>query len=225
MERKNRYKKCGKISEQKFRFILKCFSLDFTASDTARLTGISIRSINDIFLKIRYRLLEEDKSGKKFSGIVEIDESYFGAKRIRGKRGRGAKGKTIVFGILNRGGKIYTQIIPNVKKSSILNIIQEKVEYDAIVNTDGWIVYYYLEEMGYNRHYVVNHANNEFACDDQHINGIESFWSYAKNRLVKFNGIAKHLFALHLNETEFRYNNRQNNLYKILLKMLRNSPL
>ena len=70
--------------------------------------------------------------------------------------------------------------------------------------------------MGYNRHCVVNHANNEFACNKQHINGIESFWFYAKNRLLKFNGIAKHLFALHLNETEFRYNNRQNDVYKIL---------
>ncbi|MBR5941008.1 MAG: IS1595 family transposase [Neisseriaceae bacterium] len=225
MERKNRYQKCGKISDRKFRFILKCFSLDFTASDTARLTGISIRSINNIFLKIRYRLLKENKSEEKFSGTVEMDESYFGAKRIRGKRGRGAKGKTIVFGILNRGNKVYTQIIPNIKKLIIINIITEKVEYDAIVNTDGWIVYYYLKEIGYNRHYVVNHANNEFACGGQHINGIESFWSYAKNRLVKFNGVAKHLFFLHLNETEFRYNNRQNNLYKILLKMLRNSPL
>ena len=59
------------------------------------------------------------------------------------KRERGTKGKTIVLGILNRGGKMDTQMIPNVKKSSILNIIQEKVEYDTIVNTDGWIVYYY----------------------------------------------------------------------------------
>ena len=120
MKRKNRYQKCGKISDRKFRFILKCFSLDFTASDTARLTGISIRSINNIFLKIRYRLLKENKSEEKFSGTVEMDESYFGAKRIRGKRGRGAKGKTIVFGILNRGNKVYTQIIPNVKKLIIL---------------------------------------------------------------------------------------------------------
>ena len=79
--------------------------------------------------------------------------------------------------------------------------------------------------IGYEKHFRVHHGDNEFARGSQHINGIESFWGYAKNRLVKFNGVPKHTFYLHLKETEFRFNHRKEDLYKLLLKMLRNHPL
>jgi transposase len=71
----------------------------------------------------------------------------------------------------------------------------------------------------------VNHSKNEFASGHKHVNGIESFWSYAKRRLQKFNGIPKHTFELHLKETEFRFNHRHNDLYKFLLTLLRKQPL
>ena len=79
--------------------------------------------------------------------------------------------------------------------------------------------------LGFERHFRVSHGANEFARGKQHINGIESFWSYAKHRLIQFNGVAKHTFYLHLKETEFRFNHRHDDLYKVLLKMLRNAPL
>ena len=69
--------------------------------------------------------------------------------------------------------------------------------------------------MGYEKHFRVHHGNNEFARGSQHINGIESFWGYAKNRLVKFKGVPKHTFYLHLKETEFRFNHRKANLYNL----------
>ena len=100
MPNKNRYQKFSKISEQKFREILRFFAIDLTASDTAQLTGVSTRTVNNLFLKLRRRMADECEKHTPFSGVVELDESYFGAKRIRGKRGRGAGGKTIVFGIL-----------------------------------------------------------------------------------------------------------------------------
>ena len=96
---KNKYYYRSKISERKFRELVRYFSLDFTASDTARLTGLSVRSVNTIFLKMRQRIAENCEQQSPVEGIVEVDESYFGARRIRGKRGRGASGKTIVFGI------------------------------------------------------------------------------------------------------------------------------
>nr|WP_269084481.1 transposase [Acinetobacter venetianus] len=82
-----------------------------------------------------------------------------------------------------------------------------------------------LVDIGYDKHFRVNHGANEFANGDRHINGIESFWSYAKRRLAKFNGVAKHTFYLHLKETEYRFNHRHDNLYLELLKLLRNNPL
>ena len=222
---KNRYQKFSKISEPKFRQIIRYFALDLTASDTARLTGISVRSINNLYLKLRVRLAQLAEHNAPLSGIVEMDESYFGAKRIRGKRGRGAGGKTIVFGILKRGETVYTEIVPNAAKATLLKVIRGHLDVQSIINTDGWRAYDGLVDVGYEKHFRVHHGNNEFARGHQHINGIESFWSYAKGRLAKFKGVAKHTFYLHLKETEFRFNHRHQNVYKTLLKMLREKPL
>jgi transposase len=225
MPYKNRYQKCGKISERKFREILRYFALDLTASDTARLTGVSVRSINNIYIKIRYRLANESEKQTPFSGVIELDESYFGPKRIRGKRGRGAKGKTIVFGILKRDDKVYTEIVPDASSASLSRVIRGHVSIDSIINTDGWRGYNGLVDVGFEKHYRVHHGKNEFAKGHQHINGIESFWSFAKARLMKFKGVPKHTFYYHLKETEFRFNQRHNDLYKILLTLLRNEPI
>ncbi|STZ50252.1 putative insertion element transposase [Neisseria dentiae] len=116
---KNKYQKFSKITESKSRQILHLSALDLTTSDTARLTGISIRSINNLFLKLRCRMAAECERQTPFAGVVELDESYFGAKRIRGKRGRGAGGKTIVFGILKRDDKVYTEIVPDTSKATL----------------------------------------------------------------------------------------------------------
>lgn len=163
-----------------------------------------------------------------FTGEVEVDESYFGAKRVRGKRGRGAQGKTIVFGLLKRGDKVYTQIVPDVKRSTLMQVISGKVDKDSVMYTDGFRVYDGLVDWGYKHHYRVNHGNDEFVekgNPGNHINGIESFWGYAKNRLVKFQGVRKEDFNLHLKESEFRFNMRGQDICKILLKEFRNNPL
>jgi transposase len=225
MPLKNRYYKCSKISERKFREIIRYFARDLTASDTSRLTSISTRSINNIYLKLRKRILQVCEQHTPLKGVIEIDESYFGPHRIRGKRGRGAGGKTIVFGIFKRGDKVYTEIVPDASKASLIKVIRGHVSIDSIIHTDGWRGYNGLVDVGFAKHYRVRHGENEFANDNQHINGIESFWSYAKRRLVKFNGVPRSSFLLHLKETEFRFNYRNKNLYKVLLKLLRNEPL
>jgi len=112
--------------------------LDLTASDTARLTGISVRSINTLFLKLRQRLAAECEQQTPFDGVVELDESYFGAKRIRGKRGRGAGGKTIVFGVLKRGDKVYTEIVSDAPKATLQKVIRGHISIESVINTDGW---------------------------------------------------------------------------------------
>jgi len=69
------------------------------------------------------------------------------------------------------------------------------------------------------------YSKNEFARGKNHVNGIESFWSFCKRRLSKFNGLTDEKFILHLKESEFRFNNRKNNLYLVLLKFLKNNPI
>ncbi len=225
MVNKNRYYSCSKISEAKFRQLIRCFSLDLTATSTAELAGISVRSVNNIFLKIRRRIAESCELESPLQGSVEVDESYFGPHRMRGKRGRGAYGKTIVFGLLKRGDKVYTEIVPDCSKTILQAIIRGHVDPDTVIHSDGWRGYDGLVDIGFDKHFRVHHGENEFASGERHINGIESFWSYAKRRLAKFNGIAEHTFYLYLKETEFRFNYRCDNLYLQLLKLLRINPL
>jgi transposase len=222
----NRYIFRSKISEAKFRAIVKYFSLDIEASKIAVLTGISRNTINRILKAIRERIAECCELESPFErGEVEIDESYFGARRVRGVRGRGARGKTIVFGLIKRKGKVYTQIVKNCSVKELVPIIQERVGIDSVVYTDGFKSYDGLVNFGYKKHYRIHHGNNEFATGPNHINGIENFWSIAKSRLSKFRGIHKQNFYLHLKECEFRFNHRHENIYHLLLKIFREEPL
>ena len=144
----------------------------------------------------------------------------------RGKRGRGAGGKTIVFGLYKRGGKVYAEIVPDVKAKTLQALIRGRADLESVIHTDGWAGYDGLVDLGYEKHYRVQHGIDEFSAGNgQHINGIEGFWGYAKHRLTKFKGIPKEKFALHLKETEFRFNHRGKNLYHILLKQLRDETL
>jgi len=185
MERKNRYYYRSRIAEKTFRRILRYFSLDLSASDTARLTGVSVRSINAIYIKLRYRLVEECEKHFHLGGQIEADESYFGPRRIRGKRGRAAGSKTIVFGLFKRNGWVYTEIAPDAKKRTLQKAIRGKVSLNSVIHSDGWRGYHGLVDVGYARHYRVEHGSNEFANEQSHINGIESFWAFAKLRMSK----------------------------------------
>ena len=159
----NKYYKRSKISEAKFRQLLRYFSMDFTATDTAQLTGLSRRSVTDIYQKIRARILGWSIAQSPLQGVIEVDESYFGAKRIPGKRGRGAGGKTIVFGVFKRKGKVYTEIVPNASKKVLQGIIRGKVAPEGVIHYDGWRGYDGLVDVGYDKHYRVHHGVDEFA--------------------------------------------------------------
>jgi transposase-like protein len=225
MQQLNRYYRRSKISERKMRQIIKYFSLDLTASKTAEIVALTRPSVSRIFVKIRTRIAEEAERASPFGGEVEVDESYFGARRVRGKRGRGASGKQIVFGIFKRHGSVYTEIVPDCKARTLQAIIRGRVVPQSIIHSDGWRGYDGLVDVGYDKHFRVNHSLNQFVIGSNHINGIESFWSFAKRRLHKFNGVSRKTFYLHLKECEYRFNNRKQNLLRLLLKLLENNPL
>jgi len=165
--------------------ILQCFEKDFDSYSTAEISGISRRSIQKYFEKLRNRIVDWVLDEKPFSGEVEVDESYFGPRRIRGKRGRGAGQKVLVLGILKRGGNVYTQVIPRATKKNILPIIQGKILEETTVHTDGWKSYDGLIDVNNFKHYRVYHSKDEFVRGKSHINGIESFWSFCKRRMRK----------------------------------------
>ena len=139
-----------------------------------------------------------------FGGEIEVDESDFGGRR-KGKRGRGSAGKIPVFGVLKRGGRVYTKIIPNASSATLMSIIEHKVIPDSIVYSDCWRRYNVLDVCAFKR-FRINYSKL-FADKHNHINGIENFWSQAKRHMRKFNGVPRVHSGLYLKACEWRFDN------------------
>ena len=177
-----------KLSKNTQRKLLEYFVLEVTARSAADLLGIQPNSAALFYRKIRtiiaYHL--ELEADEVFEGHVELDESYFGGAR-KGKRDRGAAGKTAVFGILKRGGKVYTKVVVDTKASTLMPIITSKIAPDSVVYTDCYRSYNALDVSGF-YHERINHSRL-FATGKNHINGVENFWNQAKRVLRKYNRI------------------------------------
>jgi transposase-like protein len=225
MPSKNKYLIRARISEAKFRQVIRLYAMDIEATKIAQLSGLSRNSINKLLAALRRRLAELCEAESPLRGTVEVDESYFGARRVRGRRGRGARGKIPVIGLLKRKGKVYTQVLANCSSAALETVIRGKVRGGSVIHTDGWRGYDGLIDLGYKRHYRVHHHANEFARGRNHINGIESFWGYAKMRLARLRGIPRSTFYWHLKESEFRFNHRKENLDQLILNLVRQHPL
>ncbi len=200
-----------------------CFCADLTATQAALLLGLNRKTVNRYYSKFRRAIAAKQEADKAaFAGVVELDESYFGADRMRGqnasrKRGRGTN-KQPVFGIFERDGRVYTEIVFDAKAKTLQDVIRGKVALDAVIHTDGWRGYNGIVDVGYDKHFRVNKSKH-FSKNGVHINGIESFWSFTKRRLAKFNGVKKN-FQLHLKECEWRWNKDYDTLKKEIRKMM-----
>ena len=196
------YVRRSRLSPHRQTELIKLFVAGTTARAAAELVGVQPNSAARFFQRLR-QLIASKLPSYDLSGEVEADESYFGGVR-KGKRGRGAAGKVAVFGLLKRGGKVYTAIIPNARTETILPIIHERVQPDSIVYTDTFGAYNALD-VGTFRHVRINHSQL-FADRQNHINGIENFWNQAKRHLRRFNGITPEHFYWFLKECEWRFN-------------------
>lgn len=198
------YVKHCKLTRSKQLELIKYFIAGSTARTAADLVGIHRNTAVRFFHKLREKIAVKQQSrSESFHGSIELDESYFGGVR-KGKRGRGAAGKVAVFGLLKRGGEVYTQIILDAKSKTLMPIIRDKIRPDSVVYTDCWRGYNALDVSEF-KHYRINHSEL-FAQKNNHINGIENFWNQSKRHLRKFNGIPKEYFNLFLKECEWRFN-------------------
>jgi len=195
---------CKLRKKQQLRLI-ECFVLEVTARSAADLIGIQANTAALFYRKLRQLITDHLAyvEHEIFDGVIELDESYFGGAR-KGKRGRGAAGKVVVFGILKRGGKVYTKVVGDTRSATLMPVIQRKIAPDSIVYTDSYRSYNALDVSGFH-HQRINHSV-DFARGKNHINGIENFWNQAKRVLRKYNGIPKDTFHLFLKECEFRFN-------------------
>lgn len=200
------YMRKSRLSNYKQSRLVEHFVAGTTARTAACLCGVNRKTAALYFLRLREIIAceLEAESEAMFGGEIEVDESYFGGKR-KGNRGRGAAGKIPVFGLLKRGGKVYTKVISDVSSATLIPIIERKVVPDSIVYSDCWKSYNVLDVSEF-YHYRINHSKL-FADGRNHINGIENFWNQAKRHMRKFNGVPKVQFGLYLKECEWRFNN------------------
>ena len=207
------------ISQSKQDRLIEHFIAGTTARTAASLVGVHRNSAAFYFHRLReviaYEL--EAESEAMFGGEVEIDESYFGGRQ-KGKRGRGATGKNPVFGLLKRGGKVYTRVIPDAAGKTLAPIIERKVTPDSIVYSDSWRGYNALDVSSF-KHFRINHSEL-FAEGRNHINGIENFWNQAKRHMRKFNGVPREHFALYLKECEWRWNKDFDTMFQEIRKLI-----
>lgn len=195
-----------KLSKKCQHRLLEHFVAETTARSAADLIGIQPNTAALFYHKIREVIAArlDGFAEEMFGGEVELDESYFGGVR-KGKRGRGAAGKVVVFGILKRGGKVYTKVIQDTKTDTLLPIIRRKIVPDSVVYTDSYRSYNALDVSEFH-HHRINHSTHFAEQKHNHINGIENFWNQAKRVLRKYNGVPQKHFHLFLKECEFRFN-------------------
>jgi transposase len=207
-----------RISPKQWLWIIKCFELELSARKIASQIGLSYPTVLKAVTLIRLAIVAHSREAEELlAGEIELDEAYFGGKR-KGKRGRGAFNKVPVFGILERNGVVAVTAVTDVSAETLLNHPVKMVRRGSIVYTDKFRSYDALMFCGY-KHLRIDHTKR-FSKGKVYINGLEGFWSYAKERLIKHHGVSKQKFPLYLKEMEFRYNNRHRNIFNLLVKYL-----
>ena len=207
-----------KIPFNKIVLALKLFELEVPVLKACKELELSYNTVHRLFMLFREKIYKKTGEDDLLKGEIEADESYFGGKR-RGKRGRGAKNKIPVFGILERGGKVKVEIVKDVKAETLLKETIRKVKRGSLIYTDKFKSYDGLVMYGF-RHERIDHSKR-FANGKVYINGIEGFWSYAKGKLLKFHGLLPETFPYYLKELEFRYNNREEDLFDKIVEAIR----
>ena len=207
-----------RISYAKWLMLIKLFELSVSARVAAKQSELAYATTLKAFDIFRQSILADLNDGyRTLEGEVELDEAYFGGK-AKGKRGRGAENKTIVFGILERGGKVRVDIIPDVTSKTLIDSTIKNVKKGSTTYTDKWKGYDALIFHGY-KHESVDH-NKIYVQGKVHTNGMEGFWGFVKTNLAKYRGVSSAKFPLYLKEMEWRYNNRDRDLFDLLVQYM-----
>lgn len=197
------YKQRSRLSLRQQSELITLFVAGATARTAGELVGVHRNTAVSYFMRLR-RLIATHLPSYRLVG--EVEAVFLGVRK--GKRGRGAAGKIVVFGLLKRSGKVYTAIIPDARTETLMPITKEQVEPDSIVYIDAFKVYNALDVSCFH-HHRINH--NRLFAKRGYINGIENFWNQAKRHLRRFNGIKPEHFYWFLKEYEWRFNGGNHN--------------
>jgi len=198
--------------------VLYYFYLEVSARKCAYELHLSYNSVASRYADFRKAIINySEQEFRKLRGSVEADESYFGGKR-KGNRGRGALNKQAVFGILERNGRVYTAIVNDVSAKTLFQHIKQKTRKGSVFYTDDFTSYKDLRQYG--KHNRIKHSKS-FGKGHNHINGIEGFWSFAKERFHKYHGINRKNYLSYVKEMEFRFNHRNEAVFPLLVTIIR----
>ncbi|MGC9065662.1 MAG: IS1595 family transposase [Candidatus Ratteibacteria bacterium] len=178
---------------------------------------VSDETIKKFFRVIRKLLSIAEECSEPFTGEIECDETMFGGKR-KGKRGWGAGGKFLILGILQRDGKVRTFPVKGRSAQRLIPVISKVTKPGSLYYTDDWHAY---ASLGLRGNHVVVRKEKGRPKGRNHLNGIEGFWSYAKNWLYQYRGVPKKFFHFYLGEISFRFNHRHEDLFPTILKILK----
>lgn len=134
----------------------------WTATQITELSGLNRNTVNRYLRGIRERIAAFCEASAPFAGEIEVDESFFSPRRVKGRRGRGAYGKTIVFGVFKRNGSVYTEIVPDCSKATLQGIIRGRVALDSVIYSNVWHGDNGLADVGYGKHLQIDHGSDEF---------------------------------------------------------------
>lgn len=195
-----------------------------SGKELQRTLGVTYKTAWRMGQQIR-KLTEAAQEFSMLRGHVELDEAYVGGKRSGGKRGRGAPGKTIVFGMKERGGRMTAKVIPNVRQDTLRGEVLRNVAEGSTVSTDELISYGLLEGDGY-QHGTVKHGEKDWSYYDyrhgatHHTNHVESFWTLFKRSIRSTHiHVSPKYMNRYLAEFTFRSNHRemQNAMFDLLI--------
>jgi len=205
------FKKATRIGK-----IIEYFTLEIPANKASKFLHLNYKTVYRIYQRLREKIAQRSREEfRKLSGEIEIDDAYFGGRR-KGNRGRAAAGKVLVLGMLERKGQVFTAVLEQIEGIDVLRAIKDKAEKGSVFYSDRFKSYKSLFIFG--RHFSLDHTK-KFTNGRVHINGLEGFWSFAKERMLKYHGISKKHFALYLKELEFRFNHRNQDLLKIFTSL------
>ena len=202
--------------------IIKMFELSVSANEAARQMGLDYKTVLKAFDTLRLAIVMElARTDKALRGEIEADEAYFGGKR-KGNRGRSTRRKKVVFGMLERKGRVSLEIVPNAKAATLTKAVLRMAKAESMVYTDQWGGYNSLIFHGY-KHLTLNHSKM-FSRGKVSTNALEGFWSFAKERMAKYHGVSRKKFILYIKEMEWRYNNRDQDLFEMLTRYMLVAP-
>lgn len=191
-----------------------------SAKQLERMLGVSYKTAHRMFKQIR-KLMQEEPA--LLDGNVEVDETFVGGKGANRatKPNFNEIPKEVVWGAVQRGGKLYAKHVPNTGKYTLLEQVSKNIDKNATIMTDSYAGYTQLSKYGYH-HFAVNHGASEYVRGEIHTNTIEGVWSQLKRGITGvYRHVSKEYLQDYVNEYAFRYNHRNSgNMFEDLFKQI-----